>query len=88
MDNVNATFRQPAKKFPFATANANTTANSAIDSPYTCGYCGISHRCGKNTAQPIGKCVKSCGTANHFEPVCLKSKRKEGKSALHGNRHR
>ena len=30
-DNVNATFRQPVKKFPFATANTNTIPNSAVD---------------------------------------------------------
>lgn len=79
MDNVNATFRQPVKKFPFATANANTTANSAADNPNTCRYCGISHGRGKEYCPAYGKICKSCGTANHFARVCMKSKRKEGK---------
>uniref|UniRef100_A0A673W9M9 Gypsy retrotransposon integrase-like protein 1 n=1 Tax=Salmo trutta TaxID=8032 RepID=A0A673W9M9_SALTR len=77
MDNVNATFRQPVRKFPFATAN--TTANSAADNPNTCRYCGISHGRGKEYCPAYGKICKSCGTANHFARVCMKSKRKEGK---------
>lgn len=66
------------KKLHSARANANATANSAVDLN-KCRYCGFSHGRGEEPCPAYGNICRSCGTANHFTKVCMKSKRKEGK---------